>query len=592
MLNLSTSLAQSSEAQLANEYYINGDQEKALSSYKKVVKNKADIQYVHANYFAMLVANADYKEAQKYLAKVTKLFPGKLEYQADVIYLFHLRAEENNKANYIANLSESLQNNQYQLNQLSQMMSARDMHLEAKKFLLLARVASKNSRAYALELAALYRLLDEKENMINEYINYGLINNRNTNYVKNLFQMLLTGPDDFDQLRDILIKRVQQDPDQLSYLELLIWINLQQKDFYGAFVQAKAMDRRKDKPGDESMRVAEVATNNKSWEDAEYIYQYIVNTYPDSYHYTKARLQLINVQKNSVINKYPVDQENLLTVVNAYQQLFDELGPTTNTYEAIREKCFLLAYYLNMRNQAIAQLIDLTSNPSLPRKISADCKLLLGDIYLLINEPWEASLLYGQVQKAHKYDQMGYDARLRNARLYYFTGDFALANSYLKILKRASTKKVANNAIDLGLLISNNTILDTTDLAMQAFAKVELLNYQNKKDSSVLALEKFLVLYPNHSLTDEAYYLLSNIKLELGEYQAAITYLNRLSTNYAEDILGDDAAFLKASIYEDYLKDMQKAQELYRIFLSDYPGSLYVSEVRKRFRTLRGDTIN
>lgn len=592
LLITTTTFGQSSEAQLANEYYINGDKDKALSSYKKVIRNKEDIQYVHANYFALLVADNNYTEAEKYLAKVTKQFPGKLEYQADVIYLYHITGQENKKSEYVAAVLENIKQNQYQLNQLSQMMSGRDMHQEAMEFLVLAREASKNPRAYALELAAIYRVLDQKENMINEYINYGLINNRNTSYVKNLFQMLLTEPEDFEQLEKLLIERVQKDPDQFSYLELLIWINLQQKDFYGAFVQAKALDRRSGKPGDQSMRVADVAANNKSWQDAEEIYQYVVTTYPDAYHYTKARLELINVQKNFALSTFPIDQRQLLQIVNDYQKLYDELGPSSITYQALRDKCQLMSHHLGMKDQAIHQLNEIIANPAVPKNISADCKLLLGDIYLLVDRPWEASLLYGQVQKTNKYDQLGYDARLRNARLYYFTGYFSLANSYLRILKRATTKKIANNAIDLGLLISNNTILDTTDLAMQAFAAIEMLNYQNKTDSSEQALLAFIEQYPSHSLTDEAYYLLAESKLKKSEYQQAIEYLKKIVESYGQDILGDDAAFLIAQIKEDQVKDVQAAQELYRAFLTDYPGSLFVAEARKRLRNLRGDMIN
>jgi outer membrane protein assembly factor BamD (BamD/ComL family) len=38
--------------------------------------------------------------------------------------------------------------------------------------------------------------------------------------------------------------------------------------------------------------------------------------------------------------------------------------------------------------------------------------------------------------------------------------------------------------------------------------------------------------------------------------------------------------------------DITKAKELYEKILFDYPGSLYTTEARKRFRTLRGDMIN
>lgn len=584
--------AQSQQTQLANEYYINGEQDKALDLFEKLSRDASQIQFIHANYFALMIARGDMQTAEKYLNKVNKTFANNLQYQADLIYLYHISGQPDKKKDYLNELLSIYKQNQFQLNQLSQILSGKEMYSDAKNLLLLARQASNNSRSYALEMAALYRILDQKDLMIDEYLNYGLINNRNTNYVKNLFQMLLTEPGDFDQLKAILMDRVQRDPDELAYIELLIWINLQQKNFYGAFVQAKALDRRNAKPGDESMQVAQVAANNSAWEDAIEIYEYIIATYNKSYHYIRARQQLIEARKFQVLSNYPVDKVQIQQLIIDYQKLYDELGPSPTTFEALKEKASLLAYHMDQKNQAVTLLQTLIDNPSVPANLKDESKLLLGDIYILVNEPWEASLLYAQVQKDNKYDQLGYDARLRNARLYYFTGDFALANSYLKILKRATTKKISNNAIDLGLLITNNTILDTTDFAMKAFSAIELLNYQQKFDSSLLALQKFIESYPNHSLTDEAYYLSATMYLNMKDYDSAIKYLDLIIEQYPDDILGDDAAFNKARIMEENLNNAEIAQVLYREFLTQYPGSLYASEARKRFRVLRGDQIN
>jgi outer membrane protein assembly factor BamD (BamD/ComL family) len=44
-------------------------------------------------------------------------------------------------------------------------------------------------------------------------------------------------------------------------------------------------------------------------------------------------------------------------------------------------------------------------------------------------------------------------------------------------------------------------------------------------------------------------------------------------------------------IYENRLKDKQKAIEAYEAVLINYPTSLYLEEARKRIRLLRGDTL-
>ncbi|MCK6649482.1 MAG: tetratricopeptide repeat protein, partial [Bacteroidia bacterium] len=76
------------------------------------------------------------------------------------------------------------------------------------------------------------------------------------------------------------------------------------------------------------------------------------------------------------------------------------------------------------------------------------------------------------------------------------------------------------------------------------------------------------------------------------KYAEAIVFYEEILKNYSEDILADDALFNMADINENQFKNYDKAKELYQQLLEKYPGSLYVVEARKRFRKLRGDTIN
>lgn len=589
---LFSAFSQSTESKLANEYYLNGDIEKARIQYEKLVNKSNEIPHIHANYLALLIHEGEFDNAEKYLKKVNKSFPDNIQYQSDLLYLYHVIPDEDLKKELFRDLKRQYASNQFQLNQLSQKLLIHQLNGEALELLLMARNVSGNPRAYALELASVYRILDQKDRMVEEYLNYGLINTTNTNYVKNLFQMLLTEDEDFEKLQELLVLKVQQNPDELAYIELLIWVALQQKDFYAAFVQARAMDRRTGKLGEETMRIAQIAYNNESWEDAIEIYEYIVTNFQQSPQFTRARQQLLKSREAYLISMFPIDQVQMIQLTNDYQELANELANNHIAFEALKSKALLYAFYMDRKEQAIELLNQIINSPAAPQEIKDQSKLHLGDIYLLVDEPWEASLLYGQVQKAHKYDQLGYDARLRNARLYYFTGDFSLANSYLKILKRATTKKIANDAIDLGLLINNNTILDTTDAAMKTFASIELLQYQHKNDSAIMALLDFIENHPNHSLTDESYWLIAKLKKEQQEYEESIKYLDLLLANYGTDILADDAAFEKAKILDQDLNDLAAAQALYRDFITTYPGSLYVSEARRRFRILRGDQVN
>ena len=68
--------------------------------------------------------------------------------------------------------------------------------------------------------------------------------------------------------------------------------------------------------------------------------------------------------------------------------------------------------------------------------------------------------------------------------------------------------------------------------------------------------------------------------------------LSYIVEKYGEDILADDALFNEADIYDNNLNNKDKAKELYESLMTKYPGSLYVVEARKRFRSLRGDKVN
>ena len=223
--------------------------------------------------------------------------------------------------------------------------------------------------------------------------------------------------------------------------------------------------------------------------------------------------------------------------------------------------------------------------------IKAKSKLDLGDIYILTGESWESTLLYSQVEKTNKEQPIGYEAKLKNAKLSYFNGDFELAKAHLDVLREATTREISNDAIDLSLLIHDNTFLDSKDAIMRQYAYIELLLFQNKKNEALDSLDQMLRNYPSHSLVDEIHFLSAKINRQIGSFETAIQNLEKINENFTEDILGDDALFIMAQIYENDLKMKDKAQQIYQDFLTRYPGSVFIAQARKRFRILRGDTI-
>jgi tetratricopeptide (TPR) repeat protein len=278
-------------------------------------------------------------------------------------------------------------------------------------------------------------------------------------------------------------------------------------------------------------------------------------------------------------------------LINDYRELIKDVGLSNNTIEALKSEALLFAFYLNEHDSAIMILEKIITVPRISKAIIDESKLDLGDIYILIGEPWESTLLYSQVEKSSKESLIGYEAKLRNAKLSYYRGDFALAQSHLDILKMATTREIANDAMSLSLLIKDNTQLDTGDIAMKKFADIDLLIFQNRKFEALDSLKKLKDEFPNHPIVDEILYRQAKIKMEMGDFIEAVSLLQNVVDNFGEDILGDDALFLIGMIYEDQLNEKEKAKEIYQSFLGKYPGSNKAAEARKRFRRLRGDFL-
>ncbi|WP_462253848.1 tetratricopeptide repeat protein [Ekhidna sp.] len=580
------------EIQIANEYYQQGDLEKAKSIYEELAENPYNVQLIATNYLSVLKSLKEYDSAEKFLLKSIKTFSSNIQFKSSLASLYKESGATTKLDNYIKQLRKDSRSNSFQLSILGQYLANEQLYNEAILFFQDSREIRNNPTIHALELASIYRMVNNKSAMIEEYLNYASDSPNRLSYIKNLLQSFIKEDQELDELESTLIRKMQEDPEDTKFAELMLWVELQRKNFYGAFIQARAIDKRNDKPGDRSMDIGRIALENNAYEDSEEIFKYVAKQYSDGRNYQYARRLWMEAKERKIKNTFPIDPLEIRELANQYQVLYEELKPSQTSFQALRSKALLHAFYLDEINFSAQLLNQLIENPRAGIQLISQSKLDLGDIYLLKGEPWEATLLYSQVEKIYKSHELGYTAKLRNARLHYFTGNFALAKGHLDILKKNTTREISNDAISLGMLITDNTALDTTDAVMQEFANIELLIFQNKKIVANERLSKMLDDYNHHSITDEIFWLKSKLELESGNTDNAINYLDQILASYAYDILADDAAFKKAEIYDKQLNDVEQAKSLYQQFLIDYPGSMYVAEARKRFRRLRGDFVN
>jgi tetratricopeptide (TPR) repeat protein len=579
------------EAQLANQYQQQGENEKALALYEKLEKNTKNIPLIHERYFQLMLMTGRFDQAEVYIEQAIKKYPANLYYQIDKGLIYEQKNDKDRSRKYFEKLIADISDDPFKVRVASQHFTKQQLFDYALLIYQASRKKMNDPTAYSIQMASLYRLLNKKEEMINEYLNYVNENPQNVRSVENIFQNVLRDDEDLELFETMMYDKVQRQPNNMIYNELLIWVNLQRKNFYSAFIQARAIDKRQNLQGNELMEIGRIAMVNEDYKNAIRTFEYIIDEYKGTPNYQVARRLVITCREEIVKNTFPVADDEIENLINDYQELIKDIGLNQNTIQALRSEALLYAFYLHDHDSAIAILHQIIQTPRISKSIVDESKLDLGDIYLLIGEPWESTLLYSQVEKSSKETPIGYEAKLRNAKLSYYRGDFSLAQSHLDILKLATSREIANDAMALSLLIKDNTQLDTGDLAMKKFADIELLIFQNKKIEAYSELETLKSENPDHPLIDEILFKQAELKMEMGDFTTSINMLQNIVDNFGSDILGDDALFLIGSIYEDQLNEKEKAMEVYQTFLREYPGSNKAAEARKRFRTLRGDFL-
>lgn len=577
---------------LARAYFEKGEFEKSYELYKNLSKDKSAANSIHKEYISTMYRLKKYDEAEKFLKKQIKYNSNFIVYKADYIELMKL-TEENQQVivkaqNDLIREAVEVDGNVYALQDYYYKINEYTFLI---KLLESARQADKSQTKFAIQLARAYLYNGEKSKMLEEVLNYGLIN-QNSSYVKRTIQDNFKEEKEFEELELVLYQKIQENPGVVYYNDILIWHFVQRKNFRKAFSQARAVDRRLRLEGQKVFEIASIAFQNKDYKNAATMYEYVMKEYPTGEYYPYARRWLIQSKEEVVKNTYPIDIEDIKDLISEYEQLFKEVRNTNKTLEAAKNVALLKAFYLNEHDEAIKILEDAINRAGSNQNFKDECKIDMGDIYILKNEPWESTLLYLQVEKSQKEDKLGEIAKLKGAKNYYYKGDFELAKEVLDILKKATTREIANDAMQLSLLIQDNTGMDTSTVAMEDFAKVDLLVFQNKNEEALKELDNMLPKYKKHYLADEILWLRAKTKLNMNKIDAAIDDLNLLITDYGVDILADDALFKLAILTEEVKDNKTEAMKLYRKLLQDYPGSIFGVEARKRYRILRGDFIN
>jgi tetratricopeptide (TPR) repeat protein len=386
-----------------------------------------------------------------------------------------------------------------------------------------------------------------------------------------------------------VLKRAAKESENIAFTDLLAWMYMQQQDYENAFIQIKSIDTRLNEQGRRVLGFARAALREKQYKSSLLAYDAVIEKGADQPFYLLARSEKLTCLKEQLRNNPRYTKVDVSAVTAQYASFLEDY-PAFKVKETLREYAELEARYAQNIDKAIQLLGGVINAPNAERSFRGRCKLEMGDYELVRNNIWESTLLYSQVDKDFKQDMLGEEARFRNAKLSYYNGDFIWAQGQLDVLKASTSELIANDALNLSVLITeNNPPADSNTTPLLMFARADLLEFQNRDEEALLVLDSITAAFPEHPLMDDILMMRSQMAIKKQDYSEAAMHLQKIVTTYAEDILADDAIFTLAGINEEFFSNKDEAKRLYEQLIINYPGSTYVTQARKRFRLLRGD---
>jgi len=435
------------------------------------------------------------------------------------------------------------------------------------------------------QIALLYGQKGDTNTMIEKFLTESYSNPQNLIMIQNQLSRFMsedTSSSFNDVLKKALLVRVQKSQD-IFWNEYLSWFYVQQKEYEKAFIQEKAIYKRNPESFGNIVNLGQLSIEENNESAATEILNFVLENTKDldlkiqSHHY----LMKMKIDKSQPKEYSSINQE--------LDNLIKEFGESPYTLSLLKLKAHFSTF--NLKDAETGKtILKKVLEMNLNREQTAEIKMELADILLFEEKFNQALLYYSQIETESNNNPIGQEASLKIAKTSYYKTDFKWAEHQLKVLKSASTQLIANDALELFLLISDNTVEDSTQVALKKFAHADFLLFQDKKQEALAAFQT--ILKENKGDVIEAVTLLKigKIQEELADYVQALNNFQTIIDNHKESIYVDEAYYFAAEIYAQ-TGNIEKAKLFYEFIILNKMDSIYFVEAQKKYRKLRGDTI-
>ncbi|GAB5556662.1 MAG: tetratricopeptide repeat protein [Schleiferiaceae bacterium] len=440
--------------------------------------------------------------------------------------------------------------------------------------------------------ALVYAEMGDIEAMFDEYLKMVEVSPSYLNSIKTTLSRSVSKDPNNDInriVRTSLLQKMRESENPV-YTELLIWLYLQESNYSMAFIQYKALEKRGFAMDREMYDMGVAAFQNEEYAMAQQTFEYLIKKGPDHPYYYDARGIVLEVEEVQLKESF-ADLAQWQVLLDKIQSMLDQPDFEVIYVTLRRQKARILTGPFKKPKEAYAEL-EIALEESIGRKREyAETQMQMAETLMAMGDYVEALLMYARVEKAFETNPIGQQAKYNKAMISYYQGDFEWAKAQFNGLKASPDKLIANDAMNMWLLISSNLDLDTTVIPMKRFAHADLLIFQGEDEKAFAVLDSLQSLPIADPLLDEILYRKSEIKRRAQSYDEAIALLEQLRNLPRRSFFKDDAVYWLGRLYEEQKGDVQLAMDAYQEVFSRYPNSIFSKEARERFRSLRGDQL-
>lgn len=568
--------------QLAQNYIDKGEFDKAASLYEEMEKKQPNNFYFTQKLVACFQGLKQFDKAEKLLLSKKDKSNQPIIF-VELGFNSQLQKDTIKAESYYKKAIEIVEKQPNYAYQIGQAFEQKSLLLQAYSTYEIAQKTN-SSMNFDYQMALLQGQMGNLDVMVVKLLDYSYANINSTLSVQN--QLVFFMQDDAENvfansLKKELLLRTQKTQD-IYWNQFLSWLYINLKEYNKAFIQEKSIYKRNPESFDDIIQLAQICVNEKENETAQAIFQFILQNTTDESTILNAQFFLL---KNEIETAKP---ETYSMIQTKFETLLSQFGNSPYAIDLRILAAHFKAFYLNDFEKAKALLEETMEMPINIRQ-KAKVKMELADVFVFNEKFNQAIIYYAQIQNDLPNDEFSHEASMRMAKTSFFKKDFNWAKKQAGELKQASTQLIANDAVELFLLISDNSAEDSLKVALQDFSKADLLEYQNKPKDALEAFLQILEKHKGQSIEAGTLYKVAKNYEKLGNFAKAIGYYQTILENHKDGIYIDEALFYSAEIYNKQLNDSEKAKNLYEKVVLEHPDSIYFTEARKQYRQLRGD---